>query len=170
MDSDVPTIAAVAGPVRAGGVGLMASCDLVVVDSAVTFAFTEVRIGVVAAMISVPILRRVAPSQLAGALLTGEPFDAEHARNIGLVTHVSNDVTAVVDHLCAAIAGAGPNAVAATKRMLREATGDDVERSAAFARMRALSDHHFQSAEAAEGMAAFAEKRPPTWPRPAYGG
>ena len=169
MDSDVPTIAAVAGPVRAGGVGLMASCDLVVVDSAVTFAFTEVRIGVVAAMISVPIMRRVAPSQLAGALLTGEPFDAEHARNIGLVTHVSNDVTAVVDHLCAAIAGAGPNAVAATKRMLREATGDDVERSAAFARMRALSDHHFQSAEAAEGMAAFAEKRQPTWPRPAYG-
>jgi enoyl-CoA hydratase/carnithine racemase len=170
MDSEVPTIAAVIGPVRAGGVGLMASCDLVVVDSAVTFAFTEVRIGVVAAMISVPILRRVAPSQIAGALLTGEPFDAEHARSIGLVTHVSSDVTAVVDHLCGAITSGAPNAVAATKRMLREATIDDVERAAAFARMRALSDHHFQSSEAAEGMAAFAEKRPPSWPRPAHGG
>ena len=162
IDADVPTIAAVSGPVRAGGIGLMASCDLVVVDSTVTFAFTEVRIGVVAAIISVPIFRRVAPSHLAGAFLTGEPFDAEHARHVGLVTHVTHDVTAVVDHLCAAIASGGPQAVAATKRMLRNAAHDGT-RDASFAEMRALSDHHFQSVEAAEGMAAFAEKRPPAW-------
>ena len=164
MDADVPTIAAVSGPARAGGIGLMASCDLVVVDSTVTFALTEVRIGVVAAMISVPIFRRVAPSNLAGALLTGEPFDADFAQRIGLVTHVTHDVTAVVDHLSAAIAAGAPTAVAATKRMLREAVAPDPDaRSAAFARMQALSDHHFQTAEAAEGMAAFAGKRPPAW-------
>jgi enoyl-CoA hydratase/carnithine racemase len=167
IDAEVPTIAAVSGPARAGGLGLMASCDLVVVDRAVTFALTEVRIGVVAAMISVPILRRVAPAQLSAAFLTAEPFDAEFARHVGLVTHVTDDVTAVVDHLCAAIAAGAPQAVGATKRMLREAVDADADaRQAAFARMRALSDHHFQSAEAAEGMAAFAEKRRPSWPRP----
>jgi methylglutaconyl-CoA hydratase len=168
MDVSVPTIAAVAGPARAGGLGLMASCDLVVADSAVTFALTEVRIGVVAAIISVPIFRRVRPASLATALLTGEPFDAEYARQVGLVTHVTTDVTSVVDHLCAAVSRGGPRAVAATKRLLGDAAGDDTtRRDEAFARMRALSDHHFQSVEAAEGMAAFAEKRPPSWSRSA---
>ena len=167
IDATVPTIAAVSGPVRAGGIGLMASCDLVVVRNDVTFAFTEVRIGVVAAIISVPIFRRVVPAHLAAAFLTGEPFDAEHARRVGLVTHVTDDVAAVVDDLCAGIVLGGPEAVAATKRMLRDAATDGDRRDAAFAAMRALSDRHFQSAEAAEGMAAFAAKRSPAWPRPA---
>jgi enoyl-CoA hydratase/carnithine racemase len=166
LDASVPTIAAVSGPVRAGGIGLMASCDLVVVRNDVTFAFTEVRIGVVAAIISVPIFRRVAPTHLAAAFLTGEPFDAEHARRVGLITHVADDVAAVVADLCAAIALGGPDAVAATKRMLHDAGAGRAQRDAAFAAMRELSDRHFQSAEAAEGMAAFAAKRAPTWPRP----
>jgi methylglutaconyl-CoA hydratase len=170
IDADVPTIAAVSGPVRAGGIGLMASCDLVVVDQSVTFAFTEVRIGVVAAIISVPIFRRVVPAQLAGAFLTGEPFDAGRAHHVGLVTHVTNDVTAVVDHLCAAIDSGGPQAVGATKRMIRDAAPGHPARQAAFTRMRALSDHHFQSSEGAEGMAAFVEKRPPSWSRPTPSG
>ena len=80
MDADQPTVAAVDGAVRAGGIGLMASCDLVVVHRSVTFALTEVRIGVAPAIISVPILRRVAPSRIAAAMLTGEPFDADEAR------------------------------------------------------------------------------------------
>jgi enoyl-CoA hydratase/carnithine racemase len=167
IDATVPTIAAVAGPVRAGGIGLMASCDLVVVRSDVTFAFTEVRIGVVAAIISVPIFRRVAPAHLAAAFLTGEPFDADAALRVGLVTHVADDVAAVVGDLSAAIARGGPGAVAATKRMLGDAANGGARRDASFAAMRALSDRHFQSAEAAEGMAAFAAKRAPAWPRPA---
>src|SRR5690606_25235183 len=76
MDTDRPTIAAVHGAARAGGIGLMAACDLVVIDPAVTFALTEVRIGVAAAIISVPILRRVSPGGIAAAMLTGEAFDA----------------------------------------------------------------------------------------------
>jgi enoyl-CoA hydratase/carnithine racemase len=167
IDATVPTIAAVSGAVRAGGIGLMASCDLVVVRNDVTFAFTEVRIGVVAAIISVPIFRRVVPAHLATAFLTGEPFDAEHARRVGLVTHDTGDVAAVVDDLCAGIVLGGPEAVAATKRMLQGAAAGSAQRDAAFAAMRALSDRHFQSAEAAEGMAAFAAKRAPVWPRPA---
>jgi enoyl-CoA hydratase/carnithine racemase len=164
MDTEVPTIAAVSGPTRAGGIGLMASCDLVVVKRDVTFALTEVRIGAAAAIISVPIFRRVNPVHLAAAFLTGEPFTAEFGRQLGLVTHVTDDVTDVVDRLCAAIAVGAPGAVAATKRILRDALDASLEeRAAAFERMRALSDELFQSTEAAEGMAAFAEKRPPSW-------
>ncbi len=162
MDTSRPTIAAVTGAVRAGGLGLMASCDLVVVDRSVTFALTEVRIGVAAAIISVPILRRVPTGKVATAMLTGEPFDAAEARNIGLVTHVSDDVAGTVQSICDGIRAGAPNAVAATKRLLYRVP--TLRRDAAFEEMRELSDRLFQSRNAAEGMAAFREKRKPIWP------
>jgi methylglutaconyl-CoA hydratase len=161
MDTERPTIAAVNGAARAGGIGLMAACDLVVVDAAVTFALTEVRIGVAAAIISVPILRRVSPGTIAAAMLTGEAFDAHEARAMGLVTHVSSDVAATVAALCDGIRAGAPAAVAATKRLLRDVP--TMPRDAAFERMRELSDTLFQGADGAEGMAAFREKRRPVW-------
>ena len=151
-----PTIAAISGPVRAGGVGLMAACDLVVVDSAVTFAFTEVRIGVAPAIISVPILARCGWSKLTAPFLTGETFDAAAAKDMGLITHVSNDVASTVAGLTAGILAGAPSAVAATKRLLRQPP-------ATMAEMTALSESLFRSDEAAEGMRAFAEKRQPSW-------
>jgi methylglutaconyl-CoA hydratase len=164
MDADVPTIAAVKGPARAGGIGLMAACDLVVVARSITFALTEVRIGVAAAIISVPILRRASGSRLAAAFLTGEPFDASFARDVGLGTHAvaADEVDATVAALCAGIRAGAPRAVAETKRLLREVPA--LEGDEAFERMRALSEELFSGPDAAEGMAAFAEKRPPRWP------
>jgi methylglutaconyl-CoA hydratase len=162
MDTDRPTIAAVEGAVRAGGIGLMASCDLVVVDESVTFALTEVRIGVAAAIISVPILRRVPPGKIAAAMLTGEPFDAAEARAIGLVTHVTDDVPGQVAALCDGVLAGAPRAVRETKRLLRRVPG--LDRDEAFAEMRTLSDELFAAPDAQEGMAAFKEKRPPVWP------
>jgi len=150
------TIAAVDGPVRAGGIGIMAACDLVVVNSAVTFALTEVRIGVAPAIISVPILARCNWSSLAAAWLTGEPFDAQAARSMGLVTHVADDVMATVARLVQGVLAGAPNAVAEAKRVLRSGQPD-------MAAMVELSDRLFRSDEAAEGMRAFAEKRPPRW-------
>jgi enoyl-CoA hydratase/carnithine racemase len=161
MDVPVPTIAAVKGPARAGGVGLMASCDLAVVLSSVEFAFTEVRIGVAAAIISVPILARVNASKLRSAFLTGETFTAESARDAGLVTHVTNDVDRVVDELCAGVKMGAPRGVAETKAFLRLVP--TLPRDEAFERMRTLSDELFSGPDGAEGMAAFAEKRPPRW-------
>ena len=155
-DCDAPTIAAVKGPVRAGGIGLMASCDLVVVAESVDFAFTEVRIGVAPAIISVPILRRANPSFLRAAFLTGERFDAARAREMGLVDHI-------VRELCTGILAGAPRAVAETKRLLHTVPG--LARDEAFARMQALSEELFQGDDAAEGMAAFLEKRRPSWSR-----
>ncbi len=154
-DARQPTIAAVRGPVRAGGIGLMASCDLVVVQPDATFAFTEVRIGVAPAIISVPILARVPWSKLAAPFLTGETFGAGAALDMGLVTHVSDDVPATVAALVAGVSAGAPQAVAATKRLLRG------ERT--WAEMQALSEALFTSPEAAEGMRAFAERRAPNW-------
>jgi len=161
MDTERPTIAAVDGAVRAGGIGLMASCDLVVVDTATTFALTEVRIGVAAAIISVPILRRASSGRMASAFLTGEPFDAAIALDVGLVTHVTGDVSSTVAGLCDGIRAGAPRAVAETKRLLR--TVPTLDRDEAFARMRALSDELFAGPDAAVGMAAFREKRRPDW-------
>ena len=162
MDAPVPTIAAVEGAVRAGGIGLMASCDLVVVHPSVTFALTEVRIGVAAAIISVPILRRVPAPKIAAAMLTGEPFDTAYAREIGLVTHVTDDVAGTVATLCRGVLAGAPRAVAETKRLLGRVPR--LDRATAFAEMRALSDELFDGPDAREGMAAFAEKRAPVWP------
>jgi enoyl-CoA hydratase len=161
MDTERPTIAAVNGAVRAGGIGLMASCDLVVVNTATTFALTEVRIGVAPAIISVPILRRVPAGKIAAAMLTGEPFDAVEARSIGLVTHVSDDVDAVVAALVEGIRAGAPRAVRETKGLLH--TVPTMERSAAFGAMAALSDELFTGPDAAIGMQAFREKRTPHW-------
>lgn len=162
MTARQPTIAVVEGAVRAGGIGLMAACDLVVVATDTTFAFTEVRIGVAPAIISVPILARCPWSKLAAPFLTGEAFDAAAARDIGLVTHVADDVSAAVRALTAGILAAAPGAVAATKRLLRDAA----ELDEAFESMRHLSEALFASEEGREGMAAFAEHRPPRWAVP----
>lgn len=155
VDAPAPTIAAVQGPVRAGGIGLMASCDLVVVQRDVSFAFTEVRIGVAPAIISVPILQRVPWTRLAAPFLTGETFDAATALDMGLITHVADDVPGAVHALVDGVLAGAPGAVAATKRLLRG------ERS--WEAMQALSEQLFAGPEAAEGMRAFAEKRAPSW-------
>ncbi|MEO6652276.1 MAG: enoyl-CoA hydratase-related protein [Ilumatobacteraceae bacterium] len=162
MGTPRPTIAAVQGAVRAGGIGLMASCDLVVVDRAVTFALTEVRIGVAPAIIAVPILRRVPAGKIAAAMLTGEAFSASDAREMGLVTHVSDDVTATIASLITGILAGSPRAVAETKRVLGLVPTLDLD--AAFTEMGALSDELFRGPDATEGMAAFREKRAPVWP------
>ncbi len=157
-----PTIAAVEGAVRAGGIGLMASCDLVVVHADVSFALTEVRIGVAPAIISVPILRRVPAGKIAAAMLTGEPFSAMEAHQMGLVTHVTDDVPATIKRLTDGIRAGAPRAVAETKRLLDRVPTLDLD--AAFDEMGALSDELFRSPDAAEGMAAFRAKRSPVWP------
>src|SRR3954454_4755935 len=150
-----PVIARVDGAVRAGGIGLMATCDLIVVARSVDFAFTEVRLGLAPVIISVPISRRVNPARLAPAFLTGERFDAVTALEMGLVTHVSDDPATTVDELVAAVLAGSPGAVAETKWILRNV--GEMEPDEAYAKMRDLSDSLFESDDGREGMQAFLE-------------
>jgi enoyl-CoA hydratase/carnithine racemase len=156
-----PTIAVLTGSARAGGLGIMAACDLVVVAPSVNFAFTEVKLGAVPAAISVPILARVTWSSVVAAFITGEEFSAARALSIGLVSHVSDDPHTTAQELVTSICTAGPQAVATTIKILRRAAGDAYETN--LDEMRQLSEHVFESAEAREGIDAFLHKRPPSW-------
>lgn len=156
-----PTMAVLTGPARAGGLGLMASCDMVVVDEQSTFAFTEVRIGAVAALISVPILARVATSHLVTEFLTGAEFSAHRAKEIGLITHVSDNPHGEAENLVAQLNAVGPNALRQTVKLLRESTTTNFEQQ--LVQMQQRSEEIFASDEAQEGIAAFREKRKPNW-------
>jgi methylglutaconyl-CoA hydratase len=161
-----PVVARVAGPARAGGVGLIAACDIAVAADTATFAFTEVRIGVVPAVIAVTVLPRLLPHAARELFLTGETVDAARAAAVGLVNAAvpADLLDAEVARYADLLRRGAPGALAATKALLRRPLGDDLD--AAFAAMQELSARHFASAEGQEGMAAFAEKRPPSWVRP----
>jgi methylglutaconyl-CoA hydratase len=158
-----PVIAKLAGPARAGGVGMVAACDIAVAADEVSFAFTEVRIGVVPAVISVTVLPRLLPRAAHELLLTGETFDAHRAVAIGLINsavpmeQVNDEVRRYVGML---VLG-GPAALAATKAMLRRPPAMSMAED--FAAMLALSAEHFAGTEGQEGIRAFAEKRPAPW-------
>jgi len=161
--SPKPVVARLAGPARAGGLGLVAAADIAVAADSVSFAFTEVRIGVVPAVISVTVLPRLLPRAANELFLTGETFDAARAVQVGLLTSAvpAEQLDEEVRRYTDMLALGAPNALAATKQMLRARRPasmlDDL------AEMLELSGRHFTSAEGKEGMAAFLEKRKPSW-------
>lgn len=162
-NSPTPVIAKLAGPARAGGVGLVAACDLALAASGVTFAFSEVRIGVVPAVISVPLIPQVQPAALYELFLTGEAFDAARAAEIGLITKAvpADQLDAEVLRYASMLRLGAPGALAATKELLRgPATSTMADDLAA---MTALSAARFASEEGQEGIRAFVEKRKPSW-------
>ncbi|TDV38656.1 enoyl-CoA hydratase-related protein [Actinophytocola oryzae] len=161
--SSKPVVAKLAGPARAGGVGMVAAADIAVAVDTATFAFTEVRIGVVPAVISVTVLPRLLPRAAHELFLTGEKFDAARAVEIGLLNAAvpAESLDAEVDRYTGMLALGGPTALAATKEMLRRARAADLADD--FADMLELSAGFFASEEGQEGIRAFAEKRPAAW-------
>jgi methylglutaconyl-CoA hydratase len=164
VESPVPVIARVNGHARAGGMGLIAAADMAVAPEAASFAFTEVRVGVAPAMILVPALRVVDRRFLARMTLTGERFTAAAALVAGLLSAVVPDEVALDEWVAARadeICKSAPRAVGATKDLLRSLPeagwGDGLAQAAA------RSAELFAGDEAAEGMAAFLEKRRPRW-------
>ncbi|ELS54136.1 enoyl-CoA hydratase family protein [Streptomyces viridochromogenes] len=156
-----PVVARVTGHVRAGGLGLLAACDMSAASSAATFAFTEVRIGVAPAVISLPLLPRTDPRALARYYLTGERFTAPEAARIGLLTTAGEDVDEVLAPVLDGLRRASPRALAETKALLTAKVLENFERDAAD--LTALSARLFSSADAREGMTAFLERRDPEW-------
>ncbi|MCF7547776.1 enoyl-CoA hydratase family protein [Pseudonocardia sp. WMMC193] len=159
--SPTPVVAKLHGPARAGGVGIVAACDIAVAAESATFAFTEVRIGVVPAVISVTVLPRLSPRAAQELFLTGETFDAARAVEIGLLTRAAADVDAEVARYLDMLRLGAPSALAGAKQLLtRERPGSMSED---FAQMNALSARYFAGAEGQEGIRSFAEKRKPSW-------
>jgi len=165
-DSPKPVVARLSGPARAGGVGLVAACDIAVAAQEASFAFSEVRLGLAPAVISVTVLPRLLPRAAHELFLTGEVFDAARAAAVGLVNSAvpADRLDAEVTRYVQALRLGAPGALAVTKRLLRDAGGDRAQR---FAEMLALSARLFAGEEGQEGVRAFAEKRPPAWAVPA---
>ena len=162
-NSPKPVIARVNGPTRAGGIGLVAACDIAVSVDSATFAFSEVRLGLIPAIISVVILPKMGINKTMELFLTGDTFSAAEAVQFGLLNaavpadHLDEGVGRFTDSI---LKGA-PGALTGCKRLVREVPGMDMD--AAFEATAAWSAEFFTSEEAREGMTAFAQKRPPRW-------
>jgi len=156
-----PVVARVTGHVRAGGLGLVAACDIAAASGEASFAFTEVRIGVAPAVISLPLLPRTDPRALTRYYLTGERFDAPEAARIGLLTTAGEDVDESLAPILDGLRRSAPEALAEMKRLLTARVLETFDRDAAD--LTALSARLFASAQAREGMTAFLERRDPAW-------
>ncbi|MBL1081913.1 enoyl-CoA hydratase family protein [Streptomyces actinomycinicus] len=156
-----PVVARVTGHVRAGGLGLLAACDLAAASATASFAFTEVRIGVAPAVISLPLLPRTDPRALARYYLTGERFDPAEAVRLGLLTVTADDVDEALAPVLDGLRRSAPQALAETKRLLTARVLETFDRDAAS--LTALSARLFSTDQAREGMTAFLERRDAAW-------
>lgn len=150
-----PVVAAVQGHVLGGGGGLVACSDVVIAHERTVFGFTEVKLGVVPAVISPFVLRKIGESAARRYFVTGERFDAATALRIGLVHDVTGDVEGALERLLAELRTAGPRAVRHAKKLVLDRP-DGPETARRIAERRA-------SAEGQEGLAAFLEGRRPSW-------
>ena len=163
QESPKPVIVAVNGAAFAGGLGLVGAADIVITVDDIQCSFSEVRIGVIPAVISVVCLPKIGPHHAMKLFITGERFNGHDAVAIGLA-HLAvpaEDLISSVDEMLAMINLGGPNAVQACKQLVRSVGTWD--RNEAFATAASWSVRMFQSDEGAEGMAAFREKRNPAW-------
>lgn len=162
-DAPKPVIVAVNGHAFGGGVGLVAAADIAIAVDSAMLSFSEVRIGVIPAMISVVVLPKLGIHNAMRLFLTGARFTAAEARDYGLLHRVvpATALAHAVQEEVDAIALGGPNAVAEAKRLIRTVSRASMDDGFAYAEAKIAE--LFASPEAAEGMMAFATKRKPTW-------
>ncbi len=159
-----PVVARVEGAAIGGGVGLVAAADVSVAQEGAIFAFTEVRLGISPATIAPFVLRKIGYSQTRALFLTGERFDAARAYEIGLVHEMAaeGDLDATVQEKVEGLLKGGPEALAATKALLRELR--DAERGEEATEIMARRIAQLRTGEEGqEGLGAFLEKREPAW-------
>jgi methylglutaconyl-CoA hydratase len=158
-----PVIVAVNGHAFGGGIGLVAAADVAIAVDSAAFAFSEVRVGVIPAMISVVVLPKLGVHRTMRLFLTGSRFTAAEALEYGLLHRVvaPADLAAAVEQEIDAICLGGPIAVGEAKRLIRTVSRLPMDQAFAYAEAK-IADL-FASAEAAEGMGAFLGKRKPTW-------
>lgn len=158
-----PVVGRINGAAFGGGLGLVSCCDIAIAANRAKFGFSEVRLGLVPAVISPFVLARIGSSAARELFLTGERFDAQRARDIGLVQQVVSEdqLDGAVDDRVQALLGAAPGALAAAKALIGKVSGQDkaslrTYTTDIYARRRS-------SEEGREGLTAFLEKRDPWW-------
>jgi enoyl-CoA hydratase/carnithine racemase len=149
-----PVVARVQGYALGGGSGLVACADVAIAAPDATFGFSEVKLGIIPAVISPFVLPKIG-EHARRYFLTGERFDAVTAMRIGLVSEIGDDLDAAVERVAAELLSAGPKAVRAAKELIRERpTGE---------RTAQIAAHLRAGDEGQEGLRAFLEKRTPSW-------
>ncbi len=163
QDLPKPVIARIQGHVAGGGNGLAAACDLSIAAESAMFAFSEVRLGLAPAVISVVCVPKMRTADAAELMLTGERVPASRVASIGLINRaVPDDVLdAEVQAYIDVLLKGGPHALAATKKLLSRVTG--MTRDEAYTWTSELSGLLFGSEEAAAGMRAFLQRKPAPW-------
>ncbi len=161
--SPKPVIGRVQGNAWGGGLGVIACCDYVIMAEGARFAFTEVRLGLIPAVVSVFCSRKIPYTQVAPMMLTGQRFDARRAFELGLAHEVvpADTLDERVQAMVNDVRECGPLAVAEVRKLLRAVTSSSVEDGLRYA--EDVIARLFKSEEGAEGMAAFNEKRKPAW-------
>ncbi|MET9492618.1 enoyl-CoA hydratase family protein [Nocardia sp. NPDC006630] len=156
-----PVLARIDGNVRAGGMGIVAACDIAVAGRGSSFALTEARLGLAPFVISLTLLPRMTSRAAARYFQTGETFDAAEAERTGLITIAADDPVAEVNQLVSALRKGSPQGLAESKRLTTAATLREFDGYADTLAKR--SGSFFGTAEVIEGMTAFFERRPPSW-------
>lgn len=163
-----PTIACVRGAARGGGVGLVAACDIAIAERNATFRLSEVRLGIVPAMISPYVIGAMGARMAHRYMISGEEFDAAEAYRIGFVHDICEpeDLSAVVGRMLAHLYSGGPNAIVAIKRLIPEIAASSIDEAVVEKTAERIADIR-ATPEAREGLSAFLEKRKAAWVTPA---
>jgi methylglutaconyl-CoA hydratase len=163
-----PTIACVRGAVRGGGVGLVSACDIAIAERGATFRLSEVKLGILPAMISPFVIGAIGRRHSHRYMLSGEEFDAAEAYRIGLVHDICEEpeLNAVVGRMLASLYSSGPNAVTAIKKLIPQIAAARVDDTLMEMLSTRIADIR-TTAEAQEGLSSFLEKRKTAWSTPA---
>jgi len=159
-----PTIARVQGDVFAGGVGLVAACDMAVSVDTATYCLSEVKLGLIPATISPYVIRAMGARASHRYFLTAERFSAAEAHRVGLVHEVvaADALDAKVAELTSALVSASPNAVRACKRLVQDVAEREIDDALVAHTVAGIADIR-SSAEGKEGVQSFLQKRKPSW-------
>jgi methylglutaconyl-CoA hydratase len=159
-----PTVAAVHGAVRGGGCGIVAACDIAIATRTATFRLSEVKIGVIPAMISPYVIGAIGERQARRYMLSGEEFDCAEAWRIGLVHDLVEEeaLATRVGEMLGQLYSSGPKAVHAIKQLIPHSAHSPIGAGIVNETAKVIADIR-ATPEAQEGLTAFLEKRKPSW-------
>ncbi|HEV2719173.1 MAG TPA: enoyl-CoA hydratase-related protein, partial [Thermoanaerobaculia bacterium] len=157
----LPLVGRIQGAAIGGGVGLVAVCDVAVCAPEAKFGLSEVKLGILPAVISPYVIAKIGETHARALFLTGERFDAERALRIGLVHRVAEDLDGAVDAVVAQLRTSGPEAVRACKKLIAHVARAELAEAVPYT-IEAIAERRV-SAEGQAGMAAFLKKEKPPW-------